>query len=384
MEETILGMQIGMMRSYYKYFSKYARGKKTPGKVAWVTSFAPVEILEALGIQYYYPESYSAVIASSNMEQDMLKGSEKENLSCDCCSYACCMEGCISTGEGPRGTLPVPDILIASNNQCNTLPGWWNILAERYNVPLFVIDYPGEDVDRATALSYVTRQHKELIKELEKLTGNKLEESILNECINRSVNSISSWEKIVKLASRKEINYSNIFDDIFFLITMRSKSEAEELYANMAEDLAKELDKDDSGIPLFMVGYPLWYSPERYFANLLEGFRICGSNYITWWILDYSGADAYERLFNAYNYTFLNLKQETRNKRLSKAIDESEAVAAITLRNKSCKCDFVSAKNIRIPQAEVEIDMVDRNYMDEERAKQSINILKDLLREARN
>ena len=53
------------MREYYKNFSKYAKEHSPESKVAWVTAFTPIEILEALDISYYYPESYAAVIAAS-------------------------------------------------------------------------------------------------------------------------------------------------------------------------------------------------------------------------------------------------------------------------------------------------------------------------------
>lgn len=43
-------------------------------------------------------------------------------------------------------------------------------------------------------------------------------------------------------------------------------------------------------------------------------------------------------------------------------IQKSGAKGAVTLHNKSCKCDFVSAKDISIPQAELEVDMIDRHF----------------------
>lgn len=379
MEETILGLQTSLMRNYYKYFSKYARGRKPEQKVAWITSFAPVEILEALDILYYYPESYAAVIAASDMDQEMLESSENGGLSCDCCSYSCCVEGCLNTEAGPRGVPPAPDILIATNNQCNTLPGWWNILAERYNVPLIVIDYPGENINKSDAYEYVTSQHKELINELEKLTGNRLDLEVLNSCIEKSIASVTAWSRVVDSISVNNLDISSFFDDIFYLLALRCKEDTAKLFNMMADEAISSIEDISDKKPLFMIGYPLWYSPERYFKELLEGFRVCGSNYITWWILDYSGEDAYKKLFNAYNYTFLNLSQDSRNKSLSAVIEKSGAVAAVTLRNKSCKCDYVSARNISVPQAEIEIDMIDRKFMDIEATKRSISILRDLL-----
>ena len=47
------------------------------------------------------------------------------------------------------------------------------------------------------------------------------------------------------------------------------------------------------------------------------------------------------------------------------------------MKNKSCKCDFVSARNIGLPQVEIEIDMIDRNYLDVEKAKARMEIFKE-------
>ena len=379
MAQSILQMKSRLLRGYYKDFSKYAKGRLPEKKVAWVTAFVPVEILEALDISYYYPESYAAVIAASNAEQPLLSESEAQSLSCDCCSYSCCIEGCLEQEKGPRGVPPKPDVLIATNNQCNTLPTWWNILAERYQVPLIVLDYPGEAVDRALACEYVTKQHRELIARMEKLSGNQLDPAVLSELIANSERSVAEWKKVAACLPGYEIKPTILFDDISFLITSRCKAETAELYRLMCEEIEQMPAAGKDKIPVFWLGYPLWYHADRFLSELLEDFRITGSNYVTWWSLDYSGEDAFEKLFQAYNYTFLNLTQETRNKILMELIQNSGAVCAVTLHNKSCKCDFVSAKNISIPQAEIEIDMIDRTFTDMEKAGRQINILKEVI-----
>ena len=377
MAQTIIRIQTRLMKEYYKYFSKYAKGRTPENKVAWVTAFTPVEILEALDILYYYPESYAAVIAASEKEQEFIALSEKSNLSRDCCSYSCCYNGCLDKEDGPRGIPPKPDLLIATNNQCNTLPNWWNILAQRYDIPLFVIDYPGESTDRGAALEYVNSQHKKLITELEIMSGNKLSEEKLAECIQNSMESVRAWNEVIGYLPKKDIMISTIFDDINFLITARCKSETSEMYRMMAEAMAEKADADSKKLPIFWLGYPLWYHEDRYFKEYLGDCHIVGSNYVTWWSLDYSGKDSYEQLFSAYNYTFLNLTQESRDKRLIKLIEKSGAKGVVVLKNKSCKCDFVSARNIPITQAELEIDMIDRNYLDVKSAYEKINLLKE-------
>lgn len=379
MAQTITKLQTRLLLEYYRYFSKYARGKSPDKKVAWVTAFTPVEILEALDIAYYYPESYAAVIAASDMEQPLLAKSEETGLCRDCCSYSCCLEGCLELAQGPRGTPPKPDILIATNNQCNTLPGWWNILAARYHVPLIVLDYPGDAMDRDAAYTYVTEQHKRLIAELEALSGNTLDMDRLAELISNSKNSVKAWDTVIEHLKDRDVVPTALFDDINFLITARCRPETAELYAMMEENLAAMPPAAADRIPLFWVGYPLWYHPDRYLPSVLDGCRIVGSNYITWWSLDYAGTDPFTCLFSAYNYTFLNLSQQARNRRLKVLIDRSGAKGAVVLRNKSCKCDFVSAKNIGIPKAEIEIDMIDRTFLDEKTALDKINLMKEIL-----
>ena len=379
MPDSYLVHVAGAMRSYYKDFSKYAKGRLPSQKVAWVTSFTPVEILDALGIEYIYPESYAAVIAASGLEQPLLEESKKQFLSCDCCSYSCCFEGCVETGKGPRGVPPAPDVLIATNNQCNTLPAWWNILAKRYNVPLIVLDYPGEFTEGSIARAYVEKQHKAFVSKMEALSGNKLDESELAKRIENSRASVAAWKRVCACLKDREVPPTLLFDDINFLITARCKEETSIIYNLMADEMETYPECDKTLIPLFWIGYPLWYHKDRYLTEVMDGFRVCGSNYITWWNLDYEEGTVWDSLFSAYNNTFLNLSQKTKTERLSALVAASGAKGAVTCRNKSCKCDYVSAKNVGIPQAELEVDMIDREYLDVERAKALMGVLKETI-----
>lgn len=377
MEQSAMQLQAKLMKEYYKDFSKYAKGRRPEGKVAWVTAFTPVEILEALGISYYYPESYAAVIAASGKEKEFLEESGRCSLSLDCCSYSCCFEGSLEREEGPRGIPPKPDVLIATNNQCNTLPNWWNILARRYGVPLIILDYPGESADKEAAYGYVAEQHQHFISQMENLSANKLDMEVLERLIMNSKRSVESWNSLVAYLPRRILEPTVLFDAISFLITSRCKSQTAELYALMRQEFEALPEADASLLPLFWLGYPLWYHPNRYLKEVLDGCKIVGSNYITWWSLDYGGEDVMEQLFHAYNYTFLNLTQKTKDKRLAEGIRKSGAVGAITMHNKSCKCDFVSARNVGIPQAELEIDMIDRGFLDVAKARRQVELLKE-------
>ena len=350
MADSYLKYVASSMRSYYKDFSKYAKGRAPECKVAWVTSFTPVEILDCLGIEYIYPESYAAVIAASGKEQALLEESDRQGLSLNCCSYSCCFEGCLATESGPRGLPPKPDVLIATNNQCNTLPGWWNTLAKKYNVPLIILDYPGEFTSPEIAASYVKEQHQEFISRMEELSGNKLDMDDLKAAIGRSKASVEAWKRVISCFKDKDIPPTLLFDNINFLITARCKEDTATIYNLMADELAQSPDKDPSLTPLFWIGYPLWYHPDRYLSEVTEGFAIVGSNY--------------NRISARAN---VNAK------------DLSGGKCAISCRNKSCKCDFVSAKDVGIVQTELEIDMIDREFLDLDRAKSLVAVMKESL-----
>lgn len=375
MGQTSLQIQARLIREYYKDFSKYSKGRPASRPVAWVTAFTPVEILEALDIEYVYPESYAAVIAASNREQDAITESEDRSLCRDCCSYSCSYNGALALKNAPRGCPPAADILIATNNQCDTLPNWWNALSKELDIPLIVLDYPGETEDEASAYEYVTRQHRSLITALEEMSGNKLSEEKLSDAITNSIRSVSAWNRVVEMLPSRSISPTTLFDGMSYLITSRCKPETADLYGVMAEELKSAPEADLSKPGLFWLGYPLWYHPGRYLDELCKDFRICGSNYITWWSMDYTGASPMERLFSAYNFTFLNLRPEMKRERLLGCLKASGAAAAVVLHNKSCKCDFVSARHISIPQAEIDIDMIDRSFLDEKKAKRQLELL---------
>ncbi|MDH7489143.1 MAG: 2-hydroxyacyl-CoA dehydratase, partial [Anaerolineae bacterium] len=107
--------------------------------LAWVTSGAPIEILEAMGIASVYPENYGALCGAQRAATDLCQVAEAEGLSQDVCSYARTSIGSVfAPDKAPMGGLPRPDLLIASNNICGTVVKWYQYLARHFGVPLFL------------------------------------------------------------------------------------------------------------------------------------------------------------------------------------------------------------------------------------------------------
>ena len=100
-----------------------ARGRRAgrSGKVAWVTSGFPVEILKALDFYTFYPENHGAICGASRQSQAISMEAENQGYSRDLCSYARTDIGALLSGVTPIKKIPAPDILVACTNICQTV-----------------------------------------------------------------------------------------------------------------------------------------------------------------------------------------------------------------------------------------------------------------------
>ncbi|MDR2797469.1 MAG: 2-hydroxyacyl-CoA dehydratase family protein [Treponema sp.] len=366
----------------YRYYTK-----KEPvvpeKKVAWISSFVPVELLEALDMAYIYPESYAAVISASGKEQACLEAARASGLSLDCCSYSGCFMGCLLLQQGPRGMPPQPDILIASSNQCNTLPNWWNLMAEQLGVPLCILDYPGETNAGTGTRAYIEQQHRSLIHTLEALCGTKFQEAALEKLLAVSSENVSLWKRIVALLPEYDIPAGLLFDYMAPLIIARCRTDTTVFFKILKEALqghyVPEAAQTEQPKRLYWAGYPFWYHPDR--CINIEGARIVGANYVNWWNLDYSGDTLWETLYRAYNFTVLNQTGETRTAQLLEDLRRTRAEAVFINHNKSCKRDFTSLRvsDCPLPYGVIESDMIDRTFLDRNAVQERLQLLVSML-----
>jgi benzoyl-CoA reductase/2-hydroxyglutaryl-CoA dehydratase subunit BcrC/BadD/HgdB len=373
---------------YYKLFNT----TKKQGPLAWATAFTPVEILEAMNIDYIFPESYAAVISASGKEQKYIKKSQEMHMGSSVCSYSTAFNGSYFTAEGPKGIPAPPDLLIAATNQCNTLAGWWNYLAKKLHVPLFIIDYPGESNLNPYTRDYIINQHEQLISFLKKHTSAALDEDKLTAAIENSKKSIENWQKI--LASRKEYYISSqvTFDYLFPLVIRRCDKRTVDFYRNLYDDIMATASKieHEKHIPILWMGYPLWYDSKRYLKTAEdEDIKIVMDDYSTWWNLDFTpggkGDTWQEILARAYNSTILNQTLEQRLKWIEQVIENHNIHGIIFNLNKSCK--RAAAMNaslkelVRLPSVMIETDMVDSTFSNSASLKLRIDAFKEMVRQ---
>jgi len=136
----------------------------------------PMELLRIMGISYVHLENYASACAARKVGNTIMDLAERSGYSPDLCSYARIGVGAtLAEYECPVGGLPKPDLIVCVANICATIVKWCELLAQKENVPLFIIDIPyvqDDEVDVET-LRYVKAQLQDLISFLEVVTGKR-------------------------------------------------------------------------------------------------------------------------------------------------------------------------------------------------------------------
>jgi bcr-type benzoyl-CoA reductase subunit B len=167
--------------------------------VAWITSGAPVEVLQALGYFIIYPENHAAVCGIRRQGEEMARYAEDAGYSPDLCSYARADIGAALSGKTPVGRLPKPDLLLCCTNICQTVLYWYRVLAEHFGCPLVVIDTPFV-YDQASdhSKAYVQRQLEEAIPVCEQVAGKRLDWARLRKVTELSREAVALWGQVLQ------------------------------------------------------------------------------------------------------------------------------------------------------------------------------------------
>lgn len=144
--------------------------------VMWTSIYVPSELIYSMGCIPFHVEIFALIAAHLNVSGEMIRSGEGEGYSSDLCScYRC------SAGLGIRSFFPRPDMIISSSHLCDGSTAFFRKMARYYGVPHFLIDVPYRN--DAGAKAYVSKQIKNIIREVEgalssKFSMDKLEETL--------------------------------------------------------------------------------------------------------------------------------------------------------------------------------------------------------------
>jgi len=380
-----------LVKVFTEYYHSAAQAEEEGRPIAYITAFTPVEILRAMGVVCVYPESYAVVCAASKQNTDIIQASGAEAFAQDLCSYSLLSFGAEHCAKLPLRGLPQPDMLIATNNQCGTLMCWFRLLAQKKNVPLFVLDYPAPVDGRPALAEYITRQYEALVEFVGSLTGRELNASVLHEQVERSRETCRLWKKVHEVNKTKpaRLEAHKLVDALFPIGVAKGTQQARDYYEALVGELSQKAGEGPAdAVRVVWHGYPMWFLPKKFPRGFDEGFQLVLNDYTLWWALEYpdDGTDM-EALAAVYSDTYLN-------RSIQRKVDEvADLVAAYSIDgvichvNRSCRRALADVHPLRkalyeltIPSVTVESDMANPGFYSEEQITLRIESFRDALR----
>ena len=262
------------------------------GKVAWVTSGAPVEPLVALGFYLFYPENHGAMCGIRRTAEELCGFAEQAGYCRDLCSYARTDLGAVLSGTSPVGPIARPDLLVCCTNICQTVLYWFRALAQHFGVPLAIVDTPflyGEP--QAHDLRFVAQQIESMIGLAEQVARRSLSPRRLERVTRHAKQACELWLQVLEQGKHRPAPIS-AFDEFIHMapiVEMRGEAATVDYYARLLAELSERVAQGVGSIVrerkrLLWDNLPIWHRV-RWLAELLaqRGVALVASSYTNAW-----------------------------------------------------------------------------------------------------
>ncbi|MFO8017005.1 MAG: 2-hydroxyacyl-CoA dehydratase family protein [Promethearchaeia archaeon] len=270
-------LKFEMGRHYLAIEQAYREGKPT----AWATSGTPVELLYAMDVQPMLPENSATVSAARKKSKDFIEIAEETGYSYDMCSYFKTNLGAVeSEASTDVGGIRKPTFMLSSDVICDTHVHWFQVQAERFNVPHYTIDVPHvvsntSNKQKNYYKKYIEEQLWEFLDFVKEITGHEIDMERSREVAKNSYELSMIWQDIYELRKNvpSPVSTKDTFGGLFPLFTMPGLETPVKLYRKMYKEAKERVEKGEGALPneeyrLMFEGIPFWYNLK--FFSLLE------------------------------------------------------------------------------------------------------------------
>jgi benzoyl-CoA reductase/2-hydroxyglutaryl-CoA dehydratase subunit BcrC/BadD/HgdB len=383
-----------MSRHYLE--ARYAEGVR---KVAWVTSGAPVEILQALGFLLIYPENHAALCGARRKAVDMCTEAEHAGYSRDLCSYARTDIGAAISGKAPITRLPRPDLLFCCTNICQTVLYWYRVLAHHFGVPLVVIDTPFLfEPAQPHQVDYVAQQLEEAIPVAERIAGRSLSFAELKAIVRASRRASELWLEILNRAQHRPAPISAFdgFINMGPIVDLRGEPETIRFYETLLAEVDRRVAAGIGAVRnerrrVLWDNLPIWYRI-GWLSNLLaqRGVSIVASDYTYAWGELAPMMDAERPIESAarvYLHPILNRSTGEKLRSMRRMVTDFQCDGVILHSDRSCKPYSLGqiaqrdrlAREVGVPSFLLEADHSDSRAFSEEQAATRLEAFVELM-----
>jgi len=399
-----------LMNKYMSdYFYELDRASKTGDeKVAWCTSVGPSELLLSMGFKVYYPENHGALLGTSRLAAEVIPDANAIGYSPDICSYLTSDIGAYIKGITPLSkafegieNVPKPDVLIYNTNQCRDVKDWFAWYARELNVPSLGIHTHRNPTEiNGNIVPSIANQIENLVKPLEKISGNKFDMEKLKKVVALSRECSELWKEVLETASSSPSPLT-FFDGTIHMgpaVVLRGTENAVEYYKVLLKEL-KERAKNGEGavedeqFRIYWEGMPVW-GRLRAHSELFANLKACvlASTYCNSWIFtDFDPEDPFTSMAKAYTELFIVKSDEAKEKYMKKMIDIFKIDGIVFHDAKTCPNNSNNrygmperlAKNTGVPSITINGDLNDLRLISDEQTKTNIEAFIEQLEENR-
>jgi benzoyl-CoA reductase/2-hydroxyglutaryl-CoA dehydratase subunit BcrC/BadD/HgdB len=270
------GLKNIMGRHFLAIEQAYRDGKPT----AWATSGSPVEILYTMDVQPMLPENSATISAAQKFSQKFIEIAEEQGYSYDLCSYFKTNLGAVLSNAGiTEGGTRKPTFMLSTDVICDTHVNWFQVQAERFNVPHFTLDIPHVVSNTNNRQynyfkNYIVEQLYDLLDFIQEITGHEYSEEKAREVTKNSWDLSMIWQDIYNLRKNVPcpISTRDTFGGLFPLFCMPGLKAPIKLYKRMYKEAKERIDNgigalENEKYRLLFEGIPFWYNL-RYFSKL--------------------------------------------------------------------------------------------------------------------
>jgi len=380
------GRRLKEIMTRHYFLSRYAAGAKP---VAWVTSGAPVEILRPFDFYTIYPENHGALCGAQKMGPELCAIAEEHGYHQDLCSYARIDLGVFFSGKTPVGNLPKPDLLLASNNICQTVVYWYKALAHALKIPLLLFDTPYHFEEMTeNDLAYMVGQLEEMIPVLERVSGKSYDPQTFQAVLRLGKASAMAWGEVLATMKARPAPMT-IFDAFVHLapiVSLRGLPVALAYYQTLLTELQERVARGIGAIKnerkrLMWDNIAIWYKLRDHAHLFAErGMNFVTATYTNAWAETISHMDELDpmrSLAKAYSLVILNNNLNHRLELMKRLITEYRVDGLVIHSARSCKPYSVGQYDIKrllmdqlsLPSVIIEADIADSRAYSEEQTR---------------
>lgn len=383
-----------VMTRYYVQRKVMARLKP----LAYVTSGAPVEILEAMGILTLYPENYGALCGARKAAVELCQIAEAAGYPADLCSYARShIAAALQPRAAPLNGMPRPDLLVCCSNICGTVLKWYEALAAHYDIPLFVLDVPFQRTTPAEShvIDYVVDQLHEFVAWLETHTSHRLRPDRLDTVANRSLQAIVLWQEILEYGRFRPspINAPDLFVAMAPIVALRGTRQAIHCYRQLKAELEERVARATGAVPgeryrLLWDNIAIWYRLYRFFRPFMDaGTCFVADTYTNAWTTALDADDPFVGMAQVYTGVFINIDLRARLRTITDLARRFHVDGVVMHANHSCKPFSITQAQVRdrlrdelaLPTLILEADMCDARLYNEGAVQERVAAFLEML-----